>query len=84
MAPALAERNKELQVGEYYQANKPRKARLPRPDRVKRPARYAQQLADELFFLELAFEKKRNPNGLEPEVVVRELRRLRHQFGASR
>lgn len=55
--------------------------RLPRPDyRRRRPLRWdQQQLAAEIGFLELAFGRKRNPHGVDADVVVRELQRLRHQ-----
>ena len=52
-------------------------SRLPRPNR--RPLRWdKQRLSDEIRLLEIAFEGRRNPHGIEPDLVVREMRRLRH------
>ena len=55
-------------------------SRLPRPDyRRRRPPLWDhQKLADERF-LEIAFERRRNPGGIDPDVVVEELQRLRRQ-----
>ena len=56
-------------------------SRLPRLNyRRRRPPRWDhQQLADEIRFLEIAFERRRNPGGVDADVVVQELQRLRRQ-----